>query len=47
MIVLGIRTQGCRFVGEDKTTELWWPPKTFVMLIKSKYNAGDCTDTCK
>ena len=24
--VLGIQTWGCRMVGADKTTELWWPP---------------------
>ena len=24
--MLGIRTRGCRMVGADKTTELWWPP---------------------
>ena len=25
--VLGIRTQGCKMVGADETTELWLPPR--------------------
>ena len=29
--VLGIQTWGCRMVGADETTELWWMPK-FVFL---------------
>ena len=33
--VLGIRTQGCRMVGADETTELWRPPqKSFLGLAK-------------
>ena len=31
--VLGIRTQGRRMVGTDKTTELWRPPTTNVCLV--------------
>ena len=25
--MLGIQTQGCRIVGADETTGIWWPPK--------------------
>ena len=30
--VLGIRTRGCRMVGEDETTELWRPPLLYHSL---------------
>ena len=25
--MLGIQTRGCRIVGADETTGIWWPPK--------------------
>ena len=34
--VLGIRTWGCRMVGADETTELWWPPNAMLDAAKVK-----------
>ena len=36
--VLGIQTRGCRLVGADKTTELWWPPWQKFALANSKFS---------
>ena len=30
--MLGIRTRGRRMVGADKTTELWQPPQTYLLI---------------
>ena len=30
---MGFETRGSRIVGADETTELWWPPKLYNMLV--------------
>ena len=32
--VLGIRTRGCKLVGADEITELWWPPQICTFFSK-------------
>ena len=39
--VLGTRSRGGRMVGADKSTELWWHPKSLTLWSKFLYNMAN------